>query len=235
MQYKIPQEVDVEDKIIGPFTLKGFAFVFVAGFIAILLFLVFNGAGLPMVPALILSALLGSFPLIFGFVPFNGKPIYTYSGHFMNFLFKPRQRVWKKSPEIQRKAEEKAKAEEEVKKKAKAMAPPPPPQKENLQSVESQIQEISLMVDTGGAYGVVPHTKPDPSDILERNNQVVAKEIESARKAVEEKLPPPEPTVSKMASVDPKKKFEYEKPRTSSYKLDEVVEKKEESKEIKKF
>ena len=98
-QYKIPQEVNVEDKIIGPFTLKGFAFVMAFTVFAIIFIVILSTLWLSFFPALIIGALLSSPILIAGFIPFNGKPLYTYSESFISYFMKPRQRAWKREPD----------------------------------------------------------------------------------------------------------------------------------------
>jgi hypothetical protein len=43
MQYKIPQNVDVEDKIFGPFSLRQFTWMVVGGFLTFVLYLLLAG------------------------------------------------------------------------------------------------------------------------------------------------------------------------------------------------
>ncbi len=227
MQYKIPQEVDIEDKIVGPFTLKGFGFIFAAAVTAILCLVIFMRLGLSFIPSIIVGGFFGSLFIILGFLPFNGRPIYTFTLPLIQFFTKPRQRVWKK--EIEKPKPVRKPDEEE---KAKAQTPEARnPIKQPLTSVEKQIEEISLTVDTGGAYSVNQMQEPrnQAGDIFEEgSSERIEQELEKAREEVESKNTKPEPTISKMASIDPEKKFDYEYPDTSKYTIDEKLKPKDE-------
>ncbi len=218
-QYKIPQEINVEDKIVGPFTLKGFGFVMAGVVVAVCFMLVFMQAGLSFMPALIIGSFFGSFFWIIGFAPFNGKPLYTYAGSFINFVMKPRQRVWKRmedKPKLKKPADETAK--EEV---AESDYVTP---KARIEDAESRIEDISLMVDTGGAYGLRQNQQPSrqPEDIFTENDSTELRDtLATARDRVASQNPKTEPTVAEMASVDPEKKFEYTKPDTRGYKIED--------------
>ena len=82
MQFPVPQFTDVEDKIIGPFTVKQFGIVFVVGI------LVFLGYSLTknVWVLVVLCLLLGLPGLALAFAPFNGRPMYNNVGHFIQFL-----------------------------------------------------------------------------------------------------------------------------------------------------
>lgn len=227
MQYKIPQEVDIEDKIIGPFTLKGFGFVFGAIATTFLVMAIFTTIGLSFLPSIFIGGLFGCLFLIAGFVPYNGKPMYTFSGSLVNFFFKPRKRVWKKINDEPKKAQPKPKTDSPVTKDEKVA-----PGKANIENVEKQIEELSLTIDTAGAYSTysgAPKVAPDkgPVDLFSKHDPRIEHEIEKARQEVETKTPAPEPTISEIASVDPKKEFKYEQPDTTGYKIDEKIKKRE--------
>lgn len=206
--------------MIGPFTLKQFVFVFVAAMVTVIVMVFMTNLGMSMVPSLIIGAFFGSFSLLVCFVPYNGKPIYTFVPSFVSFIIKPRQRVWKKIDEQQQKtsiSSGDAPATENIEQLA--------PQKASLESAESKIEEISLMVDTGGAYGMprVAKSETNPSTIFDKNSPGIDKSLQEAREKLEVENPSTEPLISDIATVDPKKKFEYASPDTSKYKIDEVV------------
>lgn len=221
-QFKIPQEINVEDKVVGPFTLKSFGFVFVFFLVTTIFLVILRGAGLSFATSLIIGALLGSPLIAFGFFPFNGKPLYVYAGSFVSFLFKPRKRVWKKVNE-QVKAIRPEDAQNQVKKVEVA------PQKASIEDAEKRIEEISLMVDTGGAYGMnsPQETESGPATFMEKDNVAVERALKEYDKTAEH--PQTEPLISDLATVDKNKEFKYERPDTSDYKLNEVLE--EEKKE----
>ncbi len=102
MQFQVPQFIDIEDKIIGPFTLK--QFMYIAGG-ALLLFILFKT-----VKFFILIVLAG--PIIaltvsLAFVKMHGQPFISIIKNFFGFLRKPDFYVWKRpKEEIQKQEEE---------------------------------------------------------------------------------------------------------------------------------
>lgn len=214
MQFKIPQEINVEDKVVGPFTLRSFGFVFAFFVIMAVFVVIFTGVGISLIGSIIIGTIIGSPALVAGFVPYNGKPIYTYSGHFITYLFKPRKRVWKKYVEP---VSLKPKKEEQVE------IVEGPPQKASLLDAEKQIEELSLMVDTGGAYSSMQKKLPaeEPETFMDKSNVAIEKALEETGEKVKTN---PEPSISDLASVDPEKKFTYEQPDTKGYyKVDEAI------------
>ncbi len=93
MQFPVPQFIDIEDKIIGPFTLKQFGIIFIAGLIDVALFRIFKVGvvffliGLPV-------TLVG---LVMAFGQFNGKKLYDSIPLALKFLSEPKQLVFHKT------------------------------------------------------------------------------------------------------------------------------------------
>lgn len=94
--YKVLQDIEAEDKLFGPFTLKQFIFAAVAigiGFLGVRILI----AGLPIfVTAPIILALLPFF-LVFGFLAApigQDQPNDVWLFARLRFLFKPRVRIW---------------------------------------------------------------------------------------------------------------------------------------------
>lgn len=139
-RFVVPQFIDVEDKILGPLTVRQFlimliTFVLLAILYRLLVFSYFLGAGLPLLAV----------GVILAFVKVNGLPFHFFLLNLGETLRRPRLRVWDK---------EMSDAELKI---YMAAAPPPPPaakiRKEALQS--SKLSQLSLIVNTGGVY------KPD--------------------------------------------------------------------------
>ncbi len=112
MQFRVPQFIDIEDKIFGPFTFK--QFVYLGG-----------GAGLSFVLwkllphwiAIILILPVAGLSLALTFYKINGKPFIEIMEAYFNYLFQNKLYLWKK---------EKRKPTKEVEKKEevpKAAAP----------------------------------------------------------------------------------------------------------------
>ena len=92
MQFPVPQFTDVEDKIIGPLTLKQFGIVFLAG---IIIFAGYSSTKSILV-LVFLIVLFGIPALAFAFVPFNGRPIYSTLGNLAKFLSSPKVLIFHK-------------------------------------------------------------------------------------------------------------------------------------------
>lgn len=90
MQYSVPQFIDVEDKIIGPLTLKQFLILLAGGLLIFFFWKIFQtGAGF-------FIALLPTLGVVIGFAfgKFNGRPILVNMADFLKFFFSPKRRVF---------------------------------------------------------------------------------------------------------------------------------------------
>jgi len=91
MQFNVPQFIDIEDKIIGPLTLKQFLYL-AAG--AGLLFFLWSYLALG---AFILVAIpIGIFCILLAFYKVNGRPLINFLGAGIAYLSRPRLYLWKK-------------------------------------------------------------------------------------------------------------------------------------------
>jgi len=91
MQFNLPQFIDVEDRIVGPFTLKQFLYLGAAGVILFFIWYFFQ-----FWVFLLFAAPVGAFALALAFVKINGRPFIFYLSSFINYLRKPKLYVWKK-------------------------------------------------------------------------------------------------------------------------------------------
>ena len=90
MQFAVPQFTEVEDKLIGPLTLKQFLILLAAGGFDLFLYSIFKISLLFFLLALPV-AILG---IAMAFGSFNGRPFFTYTYAFLSFIFKPKSRVF---------------------------------------------------------------------------------------------------------------------------------------------
>ena len=89
-QYKVPQDVEAEDKLLGPFTFRQFIYLMItAGCVAIAVALFNVNPGLVVIPLpfIIFFAVL-ALPLK------KDQPMETYFAAIVSFFLKPHQRVW---------------------------------------------------------------------------------------------------------------------------------------------
>ena len=101
MQFQIPQFTDIEDKIIGPFTLK--QFLYIAGG-AVFLFVLFKT--LKFFIFIIVAIPVLSLVIALAFIRVHNQPFINLVKNYLGFLKKPDFYVWRK-PEIQTPIEEK--------------------------------------------------------------------------------------------------------------------------------
>jgi hypothetical protein len=90
MQYQVPQFIDTEDKIVGPFTLKQFAYVGIACLISAFFYFLVQ-TWLFFIIAIIFIG--GSLAL--SFLKINGRPLIKIAISAATFYWKPQTYVWK--------------------------------------------------------------------------------------------------------------------------------------------
>ena len=110
MQFRVPQFIEVEDKLIGPLTFKQFIYVVGSGAMAFVIY--------SLMPVKFLGIIFGLPALAFGiglaFVQVNNKPlVFTLEAAF-NYFRKNRLYIWKKVPKkgVVKKVEEEVEEEE---------------------------------------------------------------------------------------------------------------------------
>ena len=116
MEFTVPQFIEREPKIVGPFTFKQFIFIGIAGGICLFLFFTVS-LFIFIILAIILLG--GAFALAFLKIGKTSLPVFLKN--FFVFLFKPKIYLWKKktSPPkfLREKVEEKK--EEEIEEESK--------------------------------------------------------------------------------------------------------------------
>lgn len=135
MQFKVPQNIDMADKIFGPLTMVQFIYVLVGGMTDyILLQLVF-----PVAPAIffILAIPIGLLALALAFLKMNDIPFPKFVQAFLLFLVSPKQRIWQKSTEVNAAA-------------AGAEHPTAKPKIIKQRIEKSEIEKIASVLDTAG-------------------------------------------------------------------------------------
>lgn len=134
MQFLVPQFIDVEAKIIGPISARQFIILLITGGVD---FLVFRLA--PLTVGIIVIFILTSVAAAFAFGKVNTQPMHYFVLNLTQTLRRPRLRLWHRAEYTERKIEEE-----------KGAAPIP----YKPMVSQSRLAEMSLLVDTGGSYGV---------------------------------------------------------------------------------
>ncbi len=91
MDYQVPQFIEVEDKIFGPFTLK--QFIYIAGGVGLTAILVFT---LPLMIGIILSIPALALALALAFYKVNNKPFVEVIEAGFNYYVGKRLYIWRK-------------------------------------------------------------------------------------------------------------------------------------------
>ena len=91
MRYQVPQFIEIEDKIIGPFTIK--QFIYVVGGLG-MSFIVYSYT--PFIIAIVLIALIESLSLALAFYKVNNKPFIDFLESAFLFYTKQNLYIWKK-------------------------------------------------------------------------------------------------------------------------------------------
>jgi hypothetical protein len=98
-QYKVPQDVEAEDKILGPYTLKQFIYAVIGVAYGFLTFRIFFG------PTPVLFFIIGVPPtvllLMLGLYQRKDQPFEALFLALVAFWTKPRRRIWMKEPIIE--------------------------------------------------------------------------------------------------------------------------------------
>lgn len=195
MEYKVPQNIDVEDKVIGPLTIRQFLIILIGGGILLILNFIFIG---PLRIFFYVSvAIIGSLTLVLAFAKYGNQNIEVFLLSAFRTFINPRKRVWRK---------EEAKVSRKIKPQ-EANQEEPKDKRVNIKEARSNLDKLAELVDSGGYSAISDKSDvaiPDLIEQAEEKNNPVEKIIEQA----EETAPKREKLVSEIATVSPNKKFE---------------------------
>lgn len=93
MQFKVPQNITMEDRIIGPFTAIQFGIMVIGGAFA---FVVFSSKTIPSPINKMLGLGMAVFTLVMAIGKFNDQPMYRFIKYIIAFIITPKTRIWKK-------------------------------------------------------------------------------------------------------------------------------------------
>ena len=96
MQFKVPQNIDLEDKIIGPLTLIQFVYLMAGGMIIYIAYSTLS-TGL----FLVIAIPVGLISLALTFLKVQDQPFSHFVSSLALYVVKPRKRVWRKLPEME--------------------------------------------------------------------------------------------------------------------------------------
>lgn len=140
-QYKVPQNLDIEDKIIGPFTLKQFLYILGGAVACYFIYVILAPYGLT-------TVILADFPVAaltvaIVFVKINERPFTFFLMSFVTFVSRPQEFIWGRfsgQTDIKMSTGEKMVIRrKEVKKISKGD-----------EGVKSKLERLSMIVDARG-------------------------------------------------------------------------------------
>jgi len=138
-QYQVPQFINVEDRIIGPFTLKQFFYLLGAGGVVIVGLVMFN-----VITFIILAAPLAMFFIALAFMKINNQPLPTIVANALAYYTRPRLYIWKHVEE--KRKPEPSKVTVPPPSTSLGQAPPPQASAEGALS-ESRIADLAWSLD----------------------------------------------------------------------------------------
>lgn len=138
MQFQVPQFIDVEDKIIGPFSLKQFLYLAMGGAASLIFFLLVS----PILALIIVSPII-AFTLALAFYKINGRDFFFFLNSIVNHYMKPRLYTWRKLPRVE--SEQKQKEDETSKETPPAQHPAPSTPK--ILPVKQRLKSLSWKLD----------------------------------------------------------------------------------------
>ncbi|MDO8496592.1 MAG: PrgI family protein [bacterium] len=94
MKFQVPQFIATETKLIGPFTLKQFLWLAAGGGVIFLLFLTLKS-----LIFFVVAIPIGAFFAALAFIRVNETSLINYVSYGINYLFNPKQYVFKKEGE----------------------------------------------------------------------------------------------------------------------------------------
>ena len=193
--YKLIQDVEAEDHVLGPLSLRQFIFGMLAAFCGYLCyFVVAKGAPYMLIVFIPPTLLLGFFAFPFG----RDQPTETWALAKLNFYFKPRKRIWNQSgvkelvtitaPKKVERVLTKGLSENEVRSRLKALA-------DTIDSRGWAVKNINLnayamplqtpstsdrLIDMGSIPSSVPDTDIGADDdMLDLKNNPLAQQFDS--------------------------------------------------------
>ncbi len=164
MQYKIPQNVGIEDKIVGPLTLRQLIMIAVGTGISYTLFAIASKLYQINTLEYVIIAIPAVLSVAFALIKINDVPLLRYILLFMEFSIKPKKRIWDHrgiahlvSPDIDEKMADKTSDENSTL---------------NMQSKNAtNLEELTRMLDSGG-FDHLKNIEHDDLDVTQDENLV---------------------------------------------------------------
>ncbi|MFA5270042.1 MAG: PrgI family protein [Patescibacteria group bacterium] len=141
MATKIPQNIDKEDKLVGPLTLKQFLYLLGGAALTFIAYQYYAIGYLFITEFVVIGLALMALAVMLAFVQINGRPFITFLASLGSFLTAPKQRFWHKNNHLDSMAVKLAKPTATTPTAAKSID-------------KSQLEKLATILDTGGKMEV---------------------------------------------------------------------------------
>lgn len=160
MAAKIPQNIDKEDKLVGPLTLKQFLYVLGGAGVTFVAYQGYIQYYLFAHEFFIISFVAIALSLSLAFLKINGLPFVIFLGNLLSFIFVRKIRLWRKDDIIEQSAPL-SKKEIGTEKTTTETAP-----------TKSELEKLATVLDTGGTMDSDNTTSTREISTLPANKKV---------------------------------------------------------------
>ena len=139
MRYDVPQFIDIEDKIIGPFTFKQSIYLAGSAGVGFIIFSTLSNLSfeIPFILKIILSVPPMALGAALAFLKINKRKLIFYLESFFKYMINPKQYVWKKKDK-----KAKVRGHKQIEKQAVNVNPQYVPK-----VTKSKIKDLALSLD----------------------------------------------------------------------------------------
>ncbi|MFC1721500.1 PrgI family protein [Patescibacteria group bacterium] len=153
MRYSVPQFIEVEDKVIGPLTVKQFIYILAGVGTLFVIWTISPSIEVFLVPAV---PVLGLF-LALAFYKINGRPFSVFLQAVLKYLTRPKVSVWRREHAVA--SIKTDMAAEAAKRKEKEI----PMIGKNIN--ENRLRKLSRILNTGGGVDESVYSLPDSAEV----------------------------------------------------------------------
>jgi hypothetical protein len=150
MQFQVPQNIAMEDKIVGPLTAIQFGIVIVGGGFS---FWLYSATWIPAPLNVIIGVFGALITAILALGKFNDQPMYRFIKYIFAFLGSPKTRIWRKSGPEQKLISTVKQEEQQVKQYGQKSV------------TRKDLARLAEVLDSRGQSGAVPNAlqRPQPT------------------------------------------------------------------------
>jgi len=160
MAVKIPQNIDKEDKLVGPLTLKQFLYVLGGTGITFIAYQSYLQYYLFAHEFFIIAIIAAILSLALAFLKINGLPFILFLGNLLSFIFVRKTRLWRKADTLDQSVPL-AKTEPATEEITNETTP-----------TKSELEKLATVLDTGGTMDADNTTPTREISTLPANKKV---------------------------------------------------------------